>query len=205
MSRFGLIRDQTMRRADWLTQTEGETAQRELIERARSGDQEAFASMVRAMSDHLYAVAFRIVRDTGQAEDATQQALLAMWRNLRGLRDLDRFDAWSYRLLVNACFAELRKSRTWRTLSVLPDTSSEPDASAQIVDRDQLRRAFHRISPQQRAVVVLHHYVGLSLPRIAEALGISEGTVRSRLYYGLRGMRAAIEIGDRPGRARGMA
>ncbi len=161
--------------------------------------------MVRAMSDHLYAVAFRIVRDTGQAEDAVQQALLAIWRNLHGLRDLDRFDAWSYRLLVNACYAELRRARNWKTLSVLPDTSSEPDASGQVVDRDELRRAFHRISPEQRAVVVMHHYVGLSLPQVAESLGIAEGTARSRLYYGMRGMRAAIEIGAGTGQTGGMA
>jgi RNA polymerase sigma factor (sigma-70 family) len=130
---------------------------------------------------------------------------LAIWRNLHGLRDLDRFDAWSYRLLVNACYAELRRSRNWKTLTVLRDTPSEPDASGQVVDRDELRSAFRRISPEQRAIVVLHHYVGLSLPRIADSLGISQGTVRSRLYYGLQGLRAAIEIGNSSDRSKGTA
>ena len=172
----------------------------ELVIRAQHGDEEAFASLAVAVGDRLHAVAHRILRDIDLAEDATQQALLAIWRDLPQLRDPARFDAWSYRLLVRACYAEGRRSRQWtpnmRLLS--SDEPMQADGLSSVVDRDQLERGFRRLSIDHRAVVVLHHYLDMPLDRIAEALGVPVGTVRSRLHHAMRGLRAALDADARP-------
>ena len=171
-----------------------------LVVRAQHGDEEAFASLAVAIGDRLHAVAHRILRDTSLAEDATQQALLAIWRNLPQLRDPTRFDAWSYRLLVNACYLEGRRTRQWMpNLRLLP--SDEPASSeglGSVVDRDQLERGFSRLSIDHRAVVVLHHYLDLPLDEVADVLDVPVGTVRSRLHHAMRGLRAALDADARP-------
>jgi len=172
----------------------------ELVIRAQHGDEEAFASLAVAVGDRLHAVAHRILRDIELAEDATQQALLSIWRDLPQLRDPARFEAWSYRLLVRACYAEGRKMRRSGTnLRLLPaDEPMAVDELATVADRDQLERGFRRLSIDHRAVVVLHHYLDLSLPDVADALGVPEGTVRSRLHHAMRGLRAALDADARP-------
>jgi RNA polymerase sigma-70 factor, ECF subfamily len=171
-----------------------------LVTRAQHGDQQAFASLAVAAGNRLHAVAYRILRDTDLAEDATQQALLAIWRDLPQLRDPARFDAWSYRLLVRACYAEARRTRrTPPNLHLL--TADEPmagDGLDSVVDRDQLERGFRRLSIDHRAVVVLHHYLDLPLDQVAETLGLPAGTVRSRLHHAMRGLRAALDADARP-------
>ncbi len=173
---------------------------RQLVLRARSGDEEAFASLAVATGDRFHAVAHRILRDTDLAEDATQQALLNVWRDLPQLRDPAQFDAWSYRLLVRACYAEARRTRRWApNLHLLP--AQEPsvgDGTHLVVDRDQLERGFRRLSIDHRAVVVLHHYLDLSLEEVAESLCVPIGTVRSRLHYAMRALRAALDADARP-------
>ena len=172
----------------------------ELVTRAQRGDEGAFASLAVAVGDRLHAVAHRILRDTYLAEDATQQALLSIWRDLPQLRDPARFEAWSYRTLVRACYAEARRNRRGgANLRLMP--AQEPTATdelASVADRDQLERGFRRLSIDHRAVVVLHHYLDLSLSDVADALGIPEGTVRSRLHYAMRGLRAALDADARP-------
>ena len=171
----------------------------ELVIRAQHGDGEAFGSLAVACGDRLHAVAHRILRDVDLAEDATQQALLAIWQNLPTLRDPARFDAWSYRLLVNACYDEGHRRRVWKPIFVvLPDEAAAPDALRQVDDRDQLERGFRRLSIDHRAVVVLHTYLGLSLEEIADTLGTRPGTIRSRLHYAVRAMRAALDADERP-------
>jgi RNA polymerase sigma-70 factor, ECF subfamily len=174
----------------------------ELIRRAQGGDEEAFASLAVAIGNRLHAVSHRILRDVDLAEDATQQALLSIWRDLPQLREPANFDAWSYRLLVRACYAEGRRTRHWApNLRVLPvEEAVGPDSSSRVADRDQLERGFRRLSIDHRAVVVLHHYLDLPLETIAEALGVPIGTVRSRLHYAMRGLRAALEADARPSR-----
>ena len=170
---------------------------RDLVERARLGDRDAFTVLVHQVSDVLYAVAYRILRDTGRAEDALQNALVIAWRRLPHLREADRFEAWIHRILVHACYDESQRARQWTArIRVLPgDGSSTPDGSASIADRDELERAFRRLPIDQRAVFVLHHYLGLPLVEVADLLGIPAGTVRSRLHYATRSLRAAIEAG----------
>lgn len=172
----------------------------DLVIRAQRGDEEAFASLAVAAGDRLHAVAHRILRDIELAEDATQQALLAIWRDLPQLRDPARFDAWSYRLLVRACYAEGRRSRQWTpTLRLVPaDEPIQADGSSAVVDRDQLERGFRRLSIDHRAVVVLHHYLDMPLDRVADVLGIPAGTARSRLHHAMRGLRAALDADARP-------
>jgi len=170
---------------------------RDLVERARHGDRDAFAVLVHQVSDSLYSVAYRILRDTGLAEDVLQNALVRAWRRLPKLRDLDRFEAWIYRILVHACYDESQRTRSWRgSVIALPiELAGTTDETSQIADRDELERAFRWLTIEQRAVFVLHHYLGLPLVEIAELLEIPPGTARSRLHYATQGLRAAL-IGD---------
>jgi RNA polymerase sigma-70 factor, ECF subfamily len=167
---------------------------RDLVERARAGDREAFAVLVHQVSDTLYAVAHRILRDTGLAEDALQNALVLAWRRLPKLRDPDKFEAWIRRILVRACYDESERARPWvATVRALPMNGlSTPDSSDDLANRDELERAFRRLSVEQRAVFVLHHYLGLPLVEIAELLEIPAGTARSRLHYAIAGLRDAL-------------
>ena len=168
---------------------------RDVVERARSGDQEAFAELVHQVSDTLLGVARRILRDPTLAEDVLQNALLTIWRKLPHLRDADRFEGWAFRILVNACYADAPRNRRWAsTIRVLhTDVASDVDDIQTVSDRDELERAFRQLPLDQRAVFVLHHYVGLSLVAVAETLGIPDGTARSRLHYATRVLRAAFE------------
>jgi len=172
---------------------------RGLVELAQAGDEEAFATVARASGDRLLAIAFRILRDLGLAEDAVQQTLVIAWRQIRSLRDPDRFDAWLHRLLVNECYAEARRARRWSShVRVLPtEGPTGPDELVTIAHRDQLERAFGRLPAEQRAVFVFHHYLGLTLPEVAEQLDVPLGTVKSRLHYATVGLRAALEADAR--------
>jgi RNA polymerase sigma-70 factor, ECF subfamily len=170
-----------------------------LVERAMRGDKEAFAALAAASADGCYALAYRILRDPHRAQDAAQRAMLGAWRDLPTLRDPARFDAWLHRLVVNACYAELRAERRWvaRVRLTPPDSSPEPDIARAIAARDELDDAFRRLSPDQRAVVVLHHYLGYPLTEIATMLDVSEGTVRSRLHRAVVRLRAALDHDER--------
>jgi RNA polymerase sigma factor (sigma-70 family) len=172
----------------------------DLVARAQRGDREAYAALAAGVADRFLAVARRILRDLDLAEDATQQALLAIWQNLPQLRDPARFEAWSYRLLVRACYAEGRKQRRWApNLRLLPaDEPAPTDGFGTIADHDQLERGFRRLSLDHRTVVVLHHYLDLPLDRVAELLGVPVGTAHSRLHHAMRGLRAALDADARP-------
>jgi RNA polymerase sigma-70 factor (ECF subfamily) len=167
---------------------------RDLVELARRGDREAFAILVHQVSDQLYAVAYRILRDPGLAEDALQNALVLTWRRLPHLRDVDRFEAWTHRILVHACYDESARTREWRAnVRSLPvDRPSATDDTRLVADRDELERAFARLPVDQRAVFVLHHYVGLPLVEIAQLLELPAGTARSRLHYATRALRSVM-------------
>jgi RNA polymerase sigma-70 factor (ECF subfamily) len=167
---------------------------RDLVEAARSGDQDAYVDLIRVRSDRLFGIAQRILRDIDRAEDALQDALVIAWRDLPGLRDPDRFDAWLQRVLINVCLAEAtRERRRVANLRVLPvEGPQAEDELLSIGDRDLLERGFRRLPPDQRAILVLHHYLGYAPSEIAETLGIPSGTARSRLHHAHRAMRAAL-------------
>ncbi len=171
-----------------------------LVERAQQGDREAFGMLAVPLGDRLFALATRILRDDEVAADATQQALVTIWRDLPQLRDATRFDAWSYRLLVRACYAERRKERRWApSLHELTVAwTAGADATKSVIDRDQLERAAQRLSIDHRVVVVLRYYLDLALAEISALLDIPGGTVRSRLRYALQGLRAALDADARP-------
>ena len=170
-----------------------------LVERAREGDEEAFAALVRVLGDRCMFIAHRILRDADRAEDAVQMAFVSAWTELPTLRDLDRFEAWLHRILVNACYAEARRGRRWAANVVLLETDAPAarDETLTVHDRDQLDRGFRRLPPEQRAVLVFHHALGLTLAEVADHLGIPVGTVKSRLFYATAALRAALEADDR--------
>lgn len=181
--------------------------ERRLVERAMHGDEEAFDQLVGRIADSLYSVARRVLRDTTLAQDATQQALLEAWRNLPKLRDPDKFEAWAYRLVVNACHAEARREGRQRgRLRLLPhDAPTAPDPASDIANLDQLDRAFSQLSVEHRAVVVLVHYLGYSTSEAAATLGTPAGTARSRLHYALQHLRSAVEADAQVTQQRGTA
>jgi RNA polymerase sigma-70 factor, ECF subfamily len=172
---------------------------RDLVEAAQRGDQAAFVDLVKLRGGRYFAIAHRILRDVDRAEDALQDALVIAWRDLPSLRDPDRFDAWVHRLLTNVCIAQAgRERKRISNLYVLPvDDPAAPDELLGVADRDQLDRGFRRLKPDERAILVLRHYVGYEPTEIAELLGLPAGTVRSRLHHAHRAMRAALDADAR--------
>ena len=171
---------------------------RKLAERTAAGDERAFAQLVERHREPLLRYVSRRF-NPDLAEDAVQEALVRAWQQLPSLRDPERFDAWLYRLVVNACADQGRQLRRWpQQVRPLQLDGAVGDDTASIADRDQLERAFTRLKPEQRAVVVLHHHSGFSAAEIARILGIPEGTARSRLHYATEAMRAALQADARP-------
>ena len=172
---------------------------RRLVERAQEGDRQAFAQVAAGASDRLFASALRIVRDYDAAGDVLQAALIQIWRDLPTLRDPDRFDAWSYRVTARQSQTELRRRRRRPVLvELLPTDAAIGDGEISVSLRDELERAFQRLAADQRAVLVLMYYEDQTVAEIAATLGISQGTVKSRLHYARAAMRAAVEADARP-------
>lgn len=174
----------------------------DLVERARQGDREAFGQLAAGEVDRLHAIARLILRDPDLAEDAVQEALVRCWRQLPKLREIERFDGWLYRILVHAASDEMRRRRRFEaTVQSVGREASVADQSRELADREELEHGFRRLSLEHRAVVVLHHYVGLPLPEVAESLGIPPGTAKSRYHYAMAALRAALDAEGRAGEA----
>jgi RNA polymerase sigma factor (sigma-70 family) len=173
--------------------------QRALVDRAKQGDGEAFDALARAAGDKCMAIAVRILRDADLAEDAVQAALITAWRELRRLRDPEAFEPWLHRILTHACYAEARRRRRWSAaIRVLPvEAPSGPDDTLTVQDRDQLERGFRRLTLEQRAVLVFHHYLGLPVSEVADRLDIPIGTAKSRIHFATVALRASLEADDR--------
>jgi RNA polymerase sigma-70 factor (ECF subfamily) len=173
--------------------------QEELVRQAQRGDAEAFDSLARTAGDRCLAIAVRILRDLDLAEDAVQAALITAWIELRALRDPSRFEPWLHRILTRACFAEARRRKRWyEGPRILPVAGAYgPDDYLTVDDRDLLERAFRRLTVQQRAVLVYHHYLGLSIAQVADRIDIPVGTAKSRLHHASRALRASIEADAR--------
>jgi RNA polymerase sigma-70 factor (ECF subfamily) len=172
-----------------------------LVTRAQEGDEAAFAQLTAAVSGSLLRVAYGILRDRALAEDATQQALINVWRKLPRLRDPARFEAWSYAILVRACSDEARRTRRSFPVFLPSPEPTSADEIGGVIDREQLEQAFGRLSFEHRAVIVLHHWFDLSLPATADALGVSIGTAKSRLNRAMARLRLVLRADA--GRARG--
>lgn len=175
--------------------------QRDLVLRAQAGDVHAFSALTVGSTTRLYAAARLILRSDERAADAVQDTLLQAWVDLRALRDPDRFDAWLHRLLVRACFRAAKRYRVRDIAEIQMPMEAEaltPDTQRALAVRDQLERGFRRLSTEQRAVLVLRHYLGLSLLESAEVLGVPLGTVQSRVNRATKAMRAALDADDRP-------
>mgnify|MGYP001819603417 CR=1 FL=1 len=173
--------------------------QRELVEQAMGGDRDAFAELQRGSVAKLYALARLILRDSDRAQDATQEAYIAAWRRLSGLRDPDQFEPWIRRLRVNACYEEARKEKRRARAEgrVRPIDTETVDPAIASADRDELARAFETLSPEQRSLIVLHYYLGLPMQETSLILGLPVGTVKSRLSRTKQQMRATLEAGAR--------
>jgi RNA polymerase sigma-70 factor, ECF subfamily len=170
-----------------------------LVERARNGDREAFSQLAAGEVDRLFVIARLIMRDADHADDAVQEALIRCWRHLPNLRDLDSFDGWLYRILFHTVADEARRhQRLVRNIRVIDVESSIDDSFQLIADREQLERGFNHLAIEQRAVIVLRHFVGLPLVEVATALGIPIGTAKSRYHYAMSALRAALEADARP-------
>ena len=174
--------------------------QRGLVERARGGDHDAFAELARAAVVRLDRAARLILRDPELARDAVQEGLIRAWRDLRKLRDPDRFDAWIYRLTVNACLdqARHRRRRVVEVELMTLHSPSTPDGASAHADRELVDEVLGQLDEQGRAIVVLHYYIGLPLTDVAATLGIPVGTVKSRLHRALSAMRVAIDTEPAP-------
>jgi RNA polymerase sigma-70 factor (ECF subfamily) len=172
--------------------------QRDLVERARSGDHDAFAELARASSDRMFALASLVLGDSESAKDALQEALILAWRDIRALREPVAWEAWSNRLTVRACYRlagrERKRTRLQRAI-IADDPALAFEPRSAILDRDEVERGFRDLDPAQRAILVLHFYLGLPLTEAARVLGIPIGTARSRLHRGLAAMRAALAAG----------
>ena len=170
--------------------------QRGLVERAREGDHDAFAELARAAVVRLDQTARLILRDPELARDAVQESLIRAWRDLPGLRDPDRFDAWLHRLTVHSCIDQTRRRRR-RAIEVELTPMHAPvtsDTSGALADRDLIDGVLRRLNERERAIVVLHYFLGMPLTEVAATLGVPIGTVKSRLHRALGEMRVAIAI-----------
>jgi RNA polymerase sigma-70 factor (ECF subfamily) len=166
----------------------------ELVEQARRGDREAFDVLMLDVFVRLYAIARLVAQDADIAEDATQEAMVRCWRDLPKLRDTSRFEAWARRVLLNSVAEQFRGRRRFEAQVVLLQREpSVVDDTNGIADRDEVQRAFRRLSIEHRTIVVLHHYLGLSVPEAATTLGIPPGTAKSRLHYAMEALRAILE------------
>jgi RNA polymerase sigma-70 factor (ECF subfamily) len=175
----------------------------ELVRLARDGDREAFDILLTSAIDNLYRIARLILRDFDTAEDAVQETLVRCWRDLPALRDPDRFDAWLNRLLLRAVTDETRnRRRSAANVRLLRAEPSQLDGTSALADRDELARVFDRLSIDHRTIVVLHHYLGLTVDESAVAIGIPLGTAKSRLHYATEALRAALDADARSGSAR---
>jgi RNA polymerase sigma-70 factor, ECF subfamily len=170
----------------------------ELVRKARDGDRDAFDLLMTAQIDRSYRIARLILRDTDRAEDAVQEALVRCWRDLRTLRDPDRFDAWLNRLLLRSITDEARRQRRHAaSLVVLQTEPRQLDDTGIVADRDEIARVFGRLSVEHRTIVVLHHYLGFTVEDAAATIGIPVGTAKSRLHYATDALRAALDADAR--------
>jgi RNA polymerase sigma-70 factor (ECF subfamily) len=164
-----------------------------LVARARRGDRDAFALLVEPRALRLLRTARAILGNEADAYEAAQEALIAAWVQLPGLRDADRFDPWVNRTLVNKCRDALRKRKRVREIDISGSSLTVPDTAEEHAARAFVLAAFDRLSVDERHILVLHHLHDLPLDRIASQLDIPVGTAKSRLWSARRALERALE------------
>jgi RNA polymerase sigma-70 factor (ECF subfamily) len=173
--------------------------QRDLVEAAQRGDHEAFEALATSSGPRLLTIARLVLRDGHLAEEAVQDALVRAWHDLPRLRDPDRWDAWLHRLVVRACADQGRRRRRHEVeVRMIGIEAVVGDQARSIDDHDQLDRGFRRLKPDQRTALVLRFYLGLTVPEVADALGVPVGTAKSKIHYAVEAMRAGLEADERP-------
>src|SRR5262245_10788571 len=172
---------------------------RALVDLARQGDIDAFDSLLRTVGDSCLAIAARILHDVDIAQDAVQTAFVSAWRQIGDLRDPERFEPWLHRILTRACYAEARSHRrfTAQIKNLSFDDELVADHAASVMERDEVERAFHRLTVEQRAVLVFHYYLDLPISEVADRLGLPLGTAKSRLHNAMTAFRASLEADAR--------
>ena len=168
---------------------------RELLLRARAGEMEAFELIVLAKGEPLFRTAFAILGNEADARDATQETLISAWRSLAGLRDLDRFDAWLGRSLINRCRDALRRRRRVREVALPEVEVGSTPVHRPSDSSSELREAFAGLSVDHRALLVLHHLHGYGVQEIGAWLGMLAGTVKWRLSRARQALRTQLERG----------
>lgn len=177
-----------------------------LVRRARSGDMAAFEVLVISRIDRCYRLAWSILSNDADAADATQEALVAAWRQLPRLRDPAAFDGWLNRIVANAARMARRHRIRLQEVSVRPAYPSDPASQSapvpepqarsvidDLVDHDAIARAFDRLRPQDRLILALHHVEDRPIAEIARSLGIPVGTAKWRLHAARRALERAME------------
>ena len=178
-----------------------------LVRSAARGDVDAFEALAATRLDRCYRLAWSIVHNDADAADVTQEAFVAAWRTLPRLREPGAFDGWLNRIVANAALTVIRRRTRRREVQSIPvaaagddvdtwDADQAPNQAIEsdaIVEREAMRRAFGRLRPKERAVLVLHHVDGRPVDEVARALGIPAGTVKSRLHAARRSLQAAME------------
>lgn len=175
--------------------------QTELVKRAMRGDHDAFAQLADAAFPRLYATAGLILGNESAVQEAVQATLIRAWQDLPRLRDPGRFEAWLYRIAINASYDEGRRRQRGRMHEIGLDAVDPPgieDPLGWVADRDELDRAFARLTRDQRAILALVFYRDMALPQAAEAIGTPLGTAKSRLHRALEALRAAVAAESRP-------
>ncbi|MBA2315360.1 MAG: RNA polymerase sigma factor [Chloroflexi bacterium] len=163
------------------------------MDRARLGDLDAFESIVRSRTDAVYRLSLAITGDEADARDAAQESFVAAWRELPGLRDADRFDAWLQRIVVNRCRMVIRARSRRRVREIPASLLPAPRADvAAASDADRLGAALSRLAPDHRAILALHHLEGRTIDELSASLGIPAGTVKSRLFTARRALDRAL-------------
>jgi RNA polymerase sigma-70 factor (ECF subfamily) len=181
-----------------------------LITYARQGDQNAQGRLVQLWYKRIYNFAYKFFLDHDLAMEVSQKTFISMCRNLPGLQDVSRFKPWLYKIAVNYCREEARRKKNNRSYSFdavwnrEAEDSPHWESSAKRIDNperelqhaemsDILQAALGELSDEQREVVIMKEYEGLKFREIAEALNISENTVKSRMYYGLDALKKILE------------
>ncbi|MBL7870415.1 MAG: RNA polymerase sigma factor [Cyclobacteriaceae bacterium] len=181
-----------------------------LVSRAREGDKNAQGKLVQLWYKRIYNFSYKFFFDHDMAMEVSQKTFISMYKNMEGLQEITRFKSWLYTIAVNQCREELRKKKTRRSVSLhdlrpgeheesyrweaSSSRSENPEKQLRQSElSDLLQQCLMELSDEQREVVIMKEYEGLKFREIAEALQISENTVKSRMYYGLDGLKKILE------------